>query len=400
MIVQCRTCRKRFVETDSAKSVSDRCPTCRNLPDPADAANPAQDRWVSPAPIHALKSATAPQATPTPAVAISTPSAVPVPAPAPVPAAPIARRPPNLGPRPQPRRWPGVVVAATLALGLHALVLAGLGAPARPATASAPRTIELAALSPTILAPRPAETLESFATPGPDSRGGDDASLERTLTLLPTGHRQDNTIRTQTREDGLAALVPMPIAGSTREPFDLSTLTLQSGGPVRARFMGLEASGRRFCIIADRSGSMNWGGKIEHLKAEILKTVGELRGGARFYVILFSDAAETIPARRWLGGREDVARTEAWLRSVNADGGTFPLPAFELAFKMNPRPDAIFFMTDGLFPMEVAPAVKALNGSKHRVPIHAISFLDQSAEALLRQIAAQSGGTYRHVAGF
>jgi hypothetical protein len=31
------------------------------------------------------------------------------------------------------------------------------------------------------------------------------------------------------------------------------------------------------------------------------------------------------------------------------------------------------------------------------VPIHSISLVDHGAEALLRKIAADSGGTYRHV---
>ena len=48
-------------------------------------------------------------------------------------------------------------------------------------------------------------------------------------------------------------------------------------------------------------------------------------------------------------------------------------PAFEIAFQqLRPRPDAIFFMTDGLFPPTVAAALPTLNNGRKPVPIHAI----------------------------
>ena len=79
-------------------------------------------------------------------------------------------------------------------------------------------------------------------------------------------------------------------------------------------------------------------------------------------------------------------------------GDTEPLPAFEAAFtRLRPRPDAIFFMTDGLFRPDVADAIPTLNAGPKPVPIHSISLMDRGAEALLRKIAADSGGTYRHV---
>ena len=79
-------------------------------------------------------------------------------------------------------------------------------------------------------------------------------------------------------------------------------------------------------------------------------------------------------------------------------GGHEPLPAFEAAFtRLRPRPDAIFFMTDGLFRPEVADVIPTLNAGRKPVPIHSISLVDRGAEALLRKIADDSEGTYRHV---
>ncbi len=168
------------------------------------------------------------------------------------------------------------------------------------------------------------------------------------------------------------------------------------GGSGTMRFMGIEGSGSRFLIIADRSASMT-GPKLEFVKAEILKTLGDLQGGAKFFVIFFDDVATPIPGNRWLSGRPQAAKAARWVRSIFAQGGTNPIPAFQIAFLMNPRPDTIFFMTDGLFPVDVPQQVALLNNGKRKVVIHTISFVDRSAEYLLRQIAEQSGGKYRHV---
>jgi hypothetical protein len=139
------------------------------------------------------------------------------------------------------------------------------------------------------------------------------------------------------------------------------------------------------------------GPKLEYVKAEILKTLSDLDPGSKFYVVFYDDFAEPMPGNRWVSGRSQAAQAAAWVRSIYAQGNTDPMPAFQIAFQMRPRPDTIFFMTDGLFSADVPARVAALNTGRPRVTIHAISFIERSAEPLLRQIAEQSGGKYRHV---
>jgi hypothetical protein len=170
------------------------------------------------------------------------------------------------------------------------------------------------------------------------------------------------------------------------------------GGLGKARFMGVEAKGNRFCIIADRSSSMA-GPKLEFLKSEILRTISDLEGDTRFFIIFYNSMADPMPGGRWLDGRENIRPVANWLQWVVPAGGTNPLPAFQLAFAMNPRPDTIFFMTDGLFPPQAAYNIAAMNSQRNRVVIHTISFVDRSSEAVMFQIAEQSGGRYRHVDG-
>jgi hypothetical protein len=262
--------------------------------------------------------------------------------------------------------------------------------------ASAPSTIEVR------LVRRPAAlTLtpptEGRLDPGPlvGSLGGD--VVAEALASLPVASGMTMTGRPG---DELLGSVLVPIGFTRNDPktgLVLDPTGSGAGTPGKATFMGVEAVGRRFLIIADRSGSMS-GPKYQRLCDEIAQTLQGLKSGAKFYVILYDSTATPYPERRWLSGRQDAAKLVQWLNNMGANGLTNPLPAFEIAFtQLRPRPDAIFFMTDGLFAPDVADVIPMMNSGRRVVPIHSISFVDRSAELWLRKIASDSKGTYRHV---
>src|SRR5690606_16329369 len=94
------------------------------------------------------------------------------------------------------------------------------------------------------------------------------------------------------------------------------------------------------------------------------------------------------------------ARAE--INNIRAGGTTIPFPAFEEVFRMRPRPDAIYFMTDGAFSNAeaVAEEIARLNRSTGKiVPIHCITFIERDAEEIMKVIARQSNGSYTHVTG-
>lgn len=173
-----------------------------------------------------------------------------------------------------------------------------------------------------------------------------------------------------------------------------------AGGGGAAKFFGVEATGTRFAYIVDISGSMQ-GPKLRELKTELTESIGALAEHMQFYVIFYS--TESAP----MGGRTRWTRADdhgkEWAKDrtneVNAFGGTNPLPAFQQAFDVTPRPDAIYFMTDGLFDAEVAADVAKMNKRGKRVPIHTIGFdmQEPEAEKLLKRIAEESGGRYSPV---
>ena len=169
-----------------------------------------------------------------------------------------------------------------------------------------------------------------------------------------------------------------------------------SGG---ANFFGVEAKGSRFAYIVDVSGSMSYAGKMEATRQALSKSIDGLSGSSEFLVVLYSGDAWPLGGRaEW---KDSAERDKKWARRaiarIQPNGATNPTPAFTLVFDIRPRPDAIYFMTDGEFQPSVAQEVADLNSRE--VPIHCISFVSRASETVMRQIAATSGGSYTHVRG-
>ena len=197
----------------------------------------------------------------------------------------------------------------------------------------------------------------------------------------------------------LSELVPAELGIGAGDVEQSAGMGEGGSGSGSASFFGVEATGSRFVYIVDTSGSMAVGGKLEALQRELVKSIEGLLEAADFLVITYSDSATPLEGRQtWVNadgrGKRFARRGVAKLGS---GGGTQPSPAFGLAFAMRPPPEAIYFMTDGEFPDEVANDIAALN-AEYRVPVHCIAFVSRNSEDLMRRISQQSGGTYTFVA--
>lgn len=170
------------------------------------------------------------------------------------------------------------------------------------------------------------------------------------------------------------------------------------GGGGGASFFGVEASGNRFVFIVDVSGSMEYGGKIDELRRQLTRSITNLLETSEFWVIGFSDGPQPMGGKTdWSDGSATSKRTA--LRQVEVlatGGGTEPRGAFQMAFSIRPRPDAIYFMTDGEFDPNIPAELAVMNRSLH-IPIHTICFATEASEALMKKIATESKGTYRFV---
>ncbi len=198
---------------------------------------------------------------------------------------------------------------------------------------------------------------------------------------------------------GAGSLTAMGGAGEgLGEGMDLSSAAVGGGA---ASFFGVEARGSRFAYIVDISGSMA-GPKMLALQDELRRSIGSLLEHSTFIVVVFSSDARVLGgSAKWRRATErNKASADREVRALSEGGGTNPLKAFETVFEMNPRPDAVYFMTDGLFRDSIAGAVSLMNRAGTEVtPVHCISFVSREAQALMQSMAQQSGGTYTHVEG-
>lgn len=170
-----------------------------------------------------------------------------------------------------------------------------------------------------------------------------------------------------------------------------------SGG---ASFFGVEAQGRRFAFIVDVSGSMAYGGKIDALRSELNRSISDMIDNTEFFIILYSGNAWPMGGKaEWIDAND---RGKRWARrlivKITPSGSTNPSPGFFEAFAIRPRPDAIYFMTDGEFSSDLLIDLTALNGEVG-IPIHCISFVSRQSEALMREIARISDGSYTYIPG-
>ncbi len=199
--------------------------------------------------------------------------------------------------------------------------------------------------------------------------------------------------------------------GSAMSSVDSMTGSSGAGTGEGASFFGLEASGQRFAYIVDRSTSMKTlipSGELsrwELTQIELIRSVHGLSANSEFYVVLYSsDAIPLFGGSEWIKASQANKTSTAYaMMSTGANGGTMPIDAFTAVLTLDPKPDAVYFMTDGEFDQDVPGRVAQMN-RRRRVPIHCILFGDpgsiektQRVEGMLQSIARSSRGRYRHV---
>jgi hypothetical protein len=160
----------------------------------------------------------------------------------------------------------------------------------------------------------------------------------------------------------------------------------------QASFFGIRARGQLFVYVVDCSGSMSDDDRIARATIELRRSVFALQTPQRFEVIFYNEESIPMPG----GPRSRPADPQAknqllyWLRLIEPDGGTDPRPALKQALAM--RPDAVFLLSDGLFPEGTVDMVTKLNTRK--IPIHCVDLAGGLAGDDLKRIAQANGGRY------
>ena len=174
------------------------------------------------------------------------------------------------------------------------------------------------------------------------------------------------------------------------------------GGMTVTTFIGVQAWGRKFVYVIDRSSSMSERDRLGVAKRDLLASLEKLQPESQFQVIFYNLRPEMVPvggpAKRLVSATDaNKTRTAQYIDSVIADGGTDHLPALKMALSL--RPDVIFFLTDAQD--MTARDVKEITGlNKDRAHIHTIEFgvgPDVGETNTLRELAGANGGSYRYV---
>lgn len=165
---------------------------------------------------------------------------------------------------------------------------------------------------------------------------------------------------------------------------------------------GIAGNARRIVFVCDASGSMI--AKFPLLKGELDKAITGLHPVQSFSIIFFQDTdCDAFPKEKKLvaASPRNMSKAKEFIQGVTTTGTTDPIPGIERAFKLQPQ--TIYLLTDGDFPDNAAVLKKCreLNPNK-KVKVNTIAFTGESDKDtdfidLLKTIAKESGGTYRHV---
>lgn len=218
------------------------------------------------------------------------------------------------------------------------------------------------------------------------------SSLDDLLDERQESELQADTSAAQLEISGVGATPTLGGAGSR------SNVNGLGGSGAAGSFFGITTAGKRFAYIVDMSGSME-GGRMQHAKKELQRSIRALPDFAKFYVVFYNDGlAEPPDQDGWNIARTPVKqRISNWFNELLAAGGTNPRPAFRRTFGLEEQPDVIFFLTDGQITSMSAADVSSMNNRGLRTVINTIAFGDDSSQQLLKQIAVDSGGVYRFV---
>jgi len=204
---------------------------------------------------------------------------------------------------------------------------------------------------------------------------------------------------------------PDYLAAPARQELSLAGIGTQGGGfsdydlPAGMtgpgpQFFGLggKARGSRGIVyVVDRSGSMT--DTFAFVQEELKKSIRELRRHQSFHIIFFSDTEEPVelpPGRLTRAGEDRKRAAFEFIDSMTPGGGTQPANAMRRALMLRPKPDLVYFLTDGLFDPVLVDQLEEWNADRD-VKIFTIGYFNRQSEPLLSGIARRHGGEYRFV---
>lgn len=171
---------------------------------------------------------------------------------------------------------------------------------------------------------------------------------------------------------------------------------------------GVQGTGAKFVYVFDRSGSMDGfqSRPLISAKRELLASIAKLSSVHQFQIVFYNERPTILnpdrsaTPRLMFGNDDDKQLANAFVKSIQADGGTKHLEALKLALGM--RPHVIFFLTDADEPTLTNTELAEIRRLNDRIgaSINAIEFGSgprQSRDSFLVRIARENSGAHVYV---
>jgi len=226
-------------------------------------------------------------------------------------------------------------------------------------------------------------------------------------------------IETRNLDPGVV-MSPMGNVGDVSVNVDMSVL----GKAFSSSFMGVKSKANKIMFIIDYSASMR--GRDKVMRSELSKAIDKLPAVGSVAVIFFSGptwvAGEDANAlhKKWKGDNQKNGwkpidgyepKRPKWLPVTPSNKkklikavhdtpltfGTVWNNSFEWAFYLNPKPDIIYFMTDGNSKKELQ-GMDIIKSKRGKTKIYTIGYgAPAGAKGPLEEIAALTGGKSKFV---
>lgn len=207
-------------------------------------------------------------------------------------------------------------------------------------------------------------------------------------------------------------------------------------GSGSASFFNTKTKADRVAYVIDYSASMK-GQKDQLMRTELARSVGELKGQLDYQLIFFAGpawvAGDQVKLNKggiskvisngktyeWKSGGgahsfsvkdENKAQVAKWLKPQSSQikksmklieetklvWGTTWKPAIDMALRMNPKPNVIFFMTDGSCGGNMVQLGEEIGkkAKKKGVIINTVAMMDPKTKEAMLKMAEESGGSY------
>ncbi|MGJ8725749.1 MAG: vWA domain-containing protein [Roseibacillus sp.] len=223
-----------------------------------------------------------------------------------------------------------------------------------------------------------------------------------------------------------------------------------SSGGGGTTFFGQKSSAERIAFVIDYSLSMNAQQRVEIMKVELSKSLKDLTPGTQYQMIFFAGPAWVAGSKvadvrgsrnnvftgldgkkyEWANGKPKGKKQRAeWLTVPTTDGligserrdaekkqvvldslkhvketplvlGTRWDDALEMAMDMDPRPQVIYFMTDGTTGGDTAMDTAKSVGNKaksRKIIVNCIAMMEPKAAEAMKELAKRASGKFTMV---